>query len=122
MARLLAIGGTAIAVLVMVSVDWDSPIRVVLTLLFLLFVPGLALGELLEINDPVQRLALASGASLGSETLICVALLYLGLFSAEAAIAIVVSLTSVVLLVAALRGGTRLAHVAPDAENRRAAT
>ena len=115
--RYLGIAIAAIATLVVVSADWDSPIRVVLTFGFLLFGPGLARAELLEIDDPVQRLALATGASLAIETLVAVTLLYWGLFRPVAALAIVAGLTCVALLVAMRRGWH--GSVAPPATETR---
>jgi hypothetical protein len=82
---------------------WEPPIRVALVLTFLLFVPGLALTDALEIRDPVQQLALGPPASLALETLVSVALLYAGSFSAERAFAIVAALTLAALAVASLR-------------------
>lgn len=120
--RLLAIAIAAIAAMVAIAVDWESPLRVALTLAVFLFVPGLALAELLEIRDPVQRLAIATGASLAIETLVAVALLYAGLFSAEAASAVVVGLTCVALLAAVLWRDRRVPGRAPDTEPHRAAT
>ncbi|HEV2786735.1 MAG TPA: hypothetical protein VGV67_10130 [Solirubrobacteraceae bacterium] len=101
--RLVAIGILAIVVLVAVTTDWDSPIRVALTLAFLLVGPGLALGELLEIEDPVRLLAVAIGASLALETLVATTLFYTGLFSVDAVCGIVVGVTCVALLAAAWR-------------------
>ena len=101
--RLVAIGSVAIITLAVVAADWDSPVRAALTLAFLLFVPGLAFGELLEIDDPVRRLALAAGFSLALETLVATSLLYAGLFSPVAAVGITVALTCFALLGAAWR-------------------
>ena len=101
--RLVAIAAVALATLVVVQVDWDSPVRVALTLAFVLFVPGLALAELLEGDDPVQRWTLATGASLGLETLVAVTLLYAWVFSPMAVLSIAVALTCLGLLTAALR-------------------
>lgn len=120
-ARFLGIAIAAIATLVVVTADWDSPIRVALTFGFLLFGPGLALAELLEIDDPVQRLALATAASLAIETLVAVALLYSGLFRPDAAVAIVASLTCIALLVA-MRRGWYGSVGAPATETRGVAT
>ncbi len=113
LARLLAIALVAIAALLAVATDWQSPVRVGLTLVFVLFVPGLALTELLAIRDPVQQLALATGASLAIETLVAIALLYAGLFSAVVALAIVFGLTVAALVAAVLRRGWRAPHEAP---------
>ena len=117
--RLVAIAVFAIATLLAVTGDWDSPIRVALTIAFLLFGPGLALAELLEIDDPVRRLALATGASLALETLIATALLYAEVFSAAAVCGIIVGLTCLALLGAAWRRG--LGAGGPAADDARGA-
>jgi uncharacterized membrane protein len=97
---ILLVGGAAAAVFV---VDWHSPVRVVLALAFLLFGPGLALGELLDVREPVQRLALATGASLALETLVGLALLYAGAYSAGLTFAIVLALSGAILAGAVVR-------------------
>ncbi len=94
----IAIGAT-----VAFAAGWESPLRTVLVLIFLLFVPGLALVELLKVRDPLSQLALATGASLALETVAGVTLLYAGAFSAERTMAIVVALTLAALLVAMVR-------------------
>jgi uncharacterized membrane protein len=99
-AAILLVGGSAGAVF---ALGWHSPVRVVLALAFLLFGPGLALAELLEIRDPVQRLAVATGASLALETIVGVALLYAGAYSAGLAFAIVLGLSAGALAAAVVR-------------------
>jgi hypothetical protein len=88
---------------VSVETGWQSPIRTVLALAYLLLGPGLALAELLEIRDPAQRLMIASAASLGLETLLAIGLVYLGAFSTRLGIAILAALTVAALGGAALR-------------------
>lgn len=85
------------------ATDWDSPLRTALTLAFLLAGPGSAIAEALEIRDPLLHVALAIGLSLALEALVAVTLLYLGLFSAEAAFAIVVGVTAAALVVVVAR-------------------
>lgn len=113
-ARLVAIAAFALVTLLAVSADWDSPIRVALTIAFVLFVPGLALAELLAIADPLRRLAIAIGASIAAATLVATLLLYLGLFSAEGACGILVGLTCLALFGAAWRRGYEPGGLAPD--------
>lgn len=113
-ARLIAIAVFAITTLVAVAADWDSPIRVALTIAFLLFGPGLALVELLAIRDPVQRLALATAASLALETLVAAVLFYMQRFSAVTACAVIVALTCAALLAAAWRRGSGAAGFAAE--------
>lgn len=86
-----------------VETGWDSPVRIVLALAYLLFVPGLAIAELLEIRDLAQRLMIASGASLGLETLLAIGLVYAGAFSTRLAIAILAIFTFAAVGGAALR-------------------
>jgi uncharacterized membrane protein len=97
---ILLVGGAAAAVF---AGGWHSPVRVVLALAFLLFGPGLALAELLDIREPVQRLALATAASLALETLVGVALVYAGAYSGELAFAIVLAISAAILAVAVVR-------------------
>lgn len=101
--RLVALTLAAQAAALAFATDWDSPIRIVLVLGFLLFVPGLAIAELLGIREPLRQLAIAAGASLAVETLVGIGLLYAGLFSARSAFAIVVVLTVAAVAGAALR-------------------
>jgi uncharacterized membrane protein len=87
----LAVG---IACLWAVLADWHSPARAVIALAFLLFGPGLALGDLLAIDDPVQRLAIAAGCSLGLETVVSLILLYAGDFSIRLDVALILGVTA----------------------------
>jgi hypothetical protein len=82
--------------------DWHSPVRVAITAAFLLFVPGLAVCDLVRIEDSFQRLAVATGTSLGVETLVCVAFLYAGGFSAGRTFATVAALTAATACVSAV--------------------
>jgi uncharacterized membrane protein len=93
-----------VASLVAVLTDWRSPIRTVLALAFLLFAPGLALAEMLAIREPVQRLALVAGASLGVDTIVAVTLVYAGAFSTNLALILLAGLTLAALAVAMVRG------------------
>ena len=95
----LATGAASLAF----ALDWHSPIRVLLVFSFLLFGPGLALAEALEIRSPVQQFALAVSVSLGVETLVAVALIYAGEFSVGLAFATVAVVTALALAVAGLR-------------------
>jgi uncharacterized membrane protein len=87
---------------------WESPVRVVLALLFVLFVPGLAIAELLRVQDPIHRLALATASSLAIETVVAITLLYAGFFSASHVLGVLLALTALTLggaLVRAQRPG-----------------
>lgn len=81
----------------------NPPIRVVLSLGFLLFGPGLALAELLEIRDLAQRVAIATAASLSIGTLVAVTLALAHAFSMPLAIGILVALTVSIVGVALFR-------------------
>ncbi len=83
--------------------DWHSPMRVAITLIFLLFVPGLALAELARVADGLERLAIAIGASIAAEALVAVAFLYAGVFSAGRVFAAVAVSTGACAALAALR-------------------
>jgi uncharacterized membrane protein len=95
------------------AIGWVSPLRVVAVLVFLLFGPGLAVAELLDVRDVAQRLAIATGVSLAVETLVGLALLYAGAFSAELTLAIVLALSALLLAVAWLRATRRERSRAP---------
>ncbi len=85
------------------ATDWDSPIRVGLVLSFMLFVPGLVVAESREIRDPMLQFATAVAATLAVETLIGMALVYAGLFSAGLAFAVVVGITVAAVAAAGIR-------------------
>lgn len=89
------------------AADWQSPLRVALSLAFLLFVPGLAIADLLGVTDHLERLAIATGASLALETLVAVALIYAGVFSGGLALGIVVGVTLVAAAGGVLRARSR---------------
>lgn len=86
------------------AADVGGPLRTVLALGFLLFVPGLVLAELLPVRGPAQRFAIATGASIGMETLIGVTLIYADIYSTGLALGIVVGVTLVALVAAVVRG------------------
>jgi uncharacterized membrane protein len=81
----------------------------VLVLAFLLFVPGLAVAQMLDVREPLRQLALATGASLAVETLVGLALLYAGAFTTERTMLVVLALTLIALLVSVVRAGRRSA-------------
>ena len=95
---------TRLAVLVLlvlaavaVASDLQSPARSAVTLAFLLLGPGLALADVLRVDDALQRLSLAIGASLAIDTLVAVGLLYVERYSYELAFGIVAAITALVL-------------------------
>lgn len=96
---LLATGACVVAF----AADVQGPVRTVVALGFLLFVPGLALAELLPVQGLAQRLAIATGASLALETLIAVTLIYAGAYTTGLTLAIVAAITLAALLAALVR-------------------
>ncbi len=112
--RILAILAVTIAATLAYAEDWSSPVRVVLVLAFLLFAPGLALAELLEMGDPIQRLALATAASLSMETIVAVVVLYAGLFSERLVFTIVIALTIAACVFAVVRAARAPAIAGPE--------
>lgn len=105
--RSLAIFLLSAACALAVAVDWHSPLRTVLAIGFLLFAPGLALAELLEIREHLYRLTIATGTSLGIETVVALSLIYAHAWSIGLAVGILVGLTGSALVVAVLRARHR---------------
>ena len=83
--------------------NWHSPVRVAIMLVFLLFLPGLAIAELAGVPDALERLVVALGASLALETLVAVAFLYAGLFTPGRVLSVVLVSTAMAAAVAAIR-------------------
>jgi uncharacterized membrane protein len=101
--RLSAMLAVTSAAALAVAIDWDSPIRTMLVLGFLLFVPGLALAALLGVEDLLHRWAMATGVSLAVETATGLALLYTGWFSVDRVMAIVGTITLAALVLTLVR-------------------
>lgn len=93
-----------------VASGWESPVRVVLALGFLLLCPGLALAELLEIRDLAQRLAIAIAASLALDTLLSLLLVFAGAFSIPVIVSILAAVTLSALFVALARAFVGARH------------
>ena len=102
-ARSLALLAATAACAIAIDVDWHSPVRTVVALGFLLFVPGLALAELLEIRDHVQRITIATAGSLAFETLLAVTLVYVHDFSIHLMLGVLYGVTAGVVAVAFIR-------------------
>lgn len=102
-ARCFAILVATAACGIAIDVNWHSPARTVLALAFLLFVPGLAFAELLRIRDHVQRLAIATAASLAFETLLAVTLVYAHDFSIHLTLTVLYGVTVGAVGVAVIR-------------------
>lgn len=82
------------------AANWESPVRTAVALAFLLFVPGLAVVEMLGVRETLHRWALATGVSLALETAAGLVLLYAGAFSPGRALSIVASVTIVAIGIA----------------------
>jgi uncharacterized membrane protein len=85
------------------AADWQSPVRTVLGVAFLFLAPGLAVMQLLAIEDQLLRIALVPGISIGIGTLVSVSLVYAGVFSSGLALALLEGFTLAVLLAAIVR-------------------
>ncbi|MDQ6778823.1 MAG: DUF1616 domain-containing protein [Actinomycetota bacterium] len=107
-ARKLLTHSAAIVVLsaataITVATGWHSPVRTMLAICFLLFVPGSAVVELLQIDDVAYRLTVATGVSLAVDTAVSLALVYAHAFSLALALAILIALCFAALGSAAVR-------------------
>jgi hypothetical protein len=99
---LLLVGSTALAA-ALYATNWHSPVRVAVTVVFVLFLPGLALAELAPLADAAERLVVGIGASLALETLLAVAFLYAGFFTPGRVFAVTLLVTVGFTAIAALR-------------------
>jgi hypothetical protein len=98
----LLLGSTATAA-AFYAAGWQSPVRVAVTVVFLLFLPGLALAELAPLADAAERLAVGVGASLALESLVAVVFLYAGFFTPGRVFAVSLVATAGFTAVAAFR-------------------
>lgn len=85
------------------STGWHSPVRVVLAVVFLLFVPGWAVADLLAVADILYGVIIAVSLSLALDTIVSLTLLYVHAWSLRWATAILVVLTLCALLGACVR-------------------
>ncbi len=97
----IAVLSTATAIVV--ATGWHSPVRTVLAICFLLFAPGFAVVELLQIDDLAYRLTVATGVSLAVDTAVSLALVYAHALSLARALAVLIGVCFVALGSAALR-------------------
>jgi uncharacterized membrane protein len=105
--RAAAIMLLSAACAITVAAGWHSPVRVVLAIVFLLIIPGLSIAELLEVDDVVYRLTIATGASLAADTAVSLILIYARAFSVGLALAILIALTAAALGMAGARAWRR---------------
>jgi hypothetical protein len=75
--------------------DVHSPLRVLVVLWFVLACPGGSIVRFLRLGDPVAELTLAVGVSLALATIVAVTDLYLGLWSPDATLLVLIAVTLV---------------------------
>jgi uncharacterized membrane protein len=85
-ARSGGIGALTAACVIAYALDWQSPIRTILGIAFLLLAPGLAVAENLRVRGVVLRLAFAPAISLALGTLIGTSLVYAGAYTPASAL------------------------------------
>jgi hypothetical protein len=102
--RYLVLLGCSAVAAASYATNWHSPVRVAVTAVFLLFLPGLALAELAPPADAAQRVVVGVGASLALETLVAVAFVYSGYFTPGRVFAVSLAATAAFIAAAALRG------------------
>jgi uncharacterized membrane protein len=73
---------------------WHSPVRSALALLYLLLGPGVAVTDLLGIEEVALRLSLSFAASVAVDTLVAVTLIYAGAFTTASALGVLVLITA----------------------------
>jgi uncharacterized membrane protein len=102
------------------AAGWHSPLRTVVALVFLLVVPGWAVGELLGLaSEPLYLLIAAIALSLSLDTCVSLSLLYAHAWSLSLATAVLVALTLAALAGGCARGAwrARRRRPAPRAEH-----
>jgi hypothetical protein len=111
---LACIAGAAIALL-----DIQTPLRVVLTPLFLLLVPGAAVVGLLRDRDPLAALSVGAAASLVINVLLAEAMLLFGVWSPRAGVATIAVLGGFLYVLRTLyRGASRSTQTEQGAGSR----
>ena len=99
--------GACLAVRAGVSVTaaagWHSPVRVVLALVMLLFVPGEGVAVGIGVTDPVEELAVAVAVSISLGAIVSLTLLYLHSWTLGLSMGILVAVT----VIGLARGLTR---------------
>jgi len=101
--RCAALFAATVAFLAVVLTDWQSPMRTAVALVYLLFVPGLALTEAIQVRDHELRLTIATSSSLAIETVVALVLIYTRAWSIVAAEIILGALTVLILQIAVVR-------------------
>jgi hypothetical protein len=117
----------AILAAMVVILDASQPLRLVVVLLFLVFVPGLSLVGLLGIADLTQRVVLSIGVSLALATIVAGLSLYADRWSPVGVLLVLVALTLAGAglqsrMLAKAADAMPLGQSAPDAETCQADT
>jgi uncharacterized membrane protein len=102
-----------ILAVVLALADVASPLRVAVTLLFLLAVPGLALALAVGIEDAFPLITVSIATSLSLAIVLAGTLLYAGVWVPEATLLVLAATTTLLWLVAAYRNGMPRRQEAP---------
>ena len=73
--------------------DWQSPIRALLILWFIVICPGMGLVRLLRLHDPLAEFMFAIGLSIALATIVASAILYADLWSPPLILAILATIS-----------------------------
>jgi uncharacterized membrane protein len=96
----------------------DTPLRLVLTPLFLLVVPGAAVVGLLRDRDPLAALSVGAAASLVVNVLLAVAMLSFDAWSPRAGVATIAVLGGFIYVLRVLYRGSRSLQTEQGARSR----
>ncbi|GAA3087017.1 MULTISPECIES: hypothetical protein [Streptosporangium] len=96
----------------------DTPLRLVLTPLFLLVVPGAAVVGLLRDRDPLAALSVGAAASLVVNVLLAVAMLSFGAWSPRAGVATIAVLGGFIYVLRVLYRGSGSLQTEQGARSR----
>jgi hypothetical protein len=99
------------------AVLMNAPVafRATVTLLFLFFVPGLAIVRFLRLTDPLLLVTLAVGTSLALDALVSITMLYAGVWSPRIALAIIAGIGVFAALIEAVAARVgRIVSVGPE--------
>jgi hypothetical protein len=89
--------------------DWHSPVRVVLSLAFLLACPGLAIVGLLRVREPVVQFAIVPATSIAAGSLVALVLVNANWFT-PGRVLLCLEILTVALLLIAIARDSRSAH------------
>ena len=84
---------STLAVSLAAFLDWQSPLRPLITLLFMAVCPGMALLRVFGLRLPVSGWTLAIAFSLALDSAVGIALLYAGRWSWQTGLIILISIT-----------------------------